>query len=138
MADDELSREEDLRRLLTDAIEVQLAALRAGISFWTEWIEQTSTFVQSATESLSRIAAEGQSTKDVLLELVDAGRASVRSMTEIPRHTATRFIEELDKIDQPAPPESAARAESRRPQQRTNVPNRGKLNPRKRAGRVKP
>ncbi|MGH6693209.1 MAG: hypothetical protein ACREF4_21280 [Gammaproteobacteria bacterium] len=79
---------------------MQLAALRAGISFWGEWIEQTSAFVQSATKSLSTINAEDQSARDVLLELVDAGRASVRSMTEIPRHTATRFLEELDKLEQ--------------------------------------
>ena len=33
MAETDESREEDLRRLLTDAIEVQLAALKAGIGF---------------------------------------------------------------------------------------------------------
>lgn len=96
----EQSREEALRRLLADAVEVQLAALKAGISFWTEWIEQTSVFVQSATRSLSTFNAEDQETKDVLLELVDAGRASIRAMTEIPRNTATRFIEELDRIEE--------------------------------------
>jgi hypothetical protein len=99
MPETEQSREEDLRRLLTDAIEVQLATLKAGISFWTEWIDQTTTFVQSATESLAKIKAEKQQAKDVLLELVDAGRASVRSMTELPRHTATRLLEELDKLE---------------------------------------
>jgi len=113
------SREEDLRRLLTDAIEVQLAALKAGIAFWTEWIEQTSVFVQSATKTLSSIGSEDQQTQDSLLALVDAGRASVRSMTEIPRHTATRFIEELDKLEHKtqsgkastgAPPKPAAAA----------------------------
>lgn len=91
-------RQEDLRRLLTDAIEVQLAALRAGISFWTEWIEQTGEFVNTATRTLASINAEDQQAKDVLLELVDAGRASMRSMTEIPRHSALRFIEELDRV----------------------------------------
>jgi hypothetical protein len=100
MPDTELTREEDLRRLLTDAIEVQLAALRAGISFWSEWIETTSAFVQDATKSLATIKAEEQQAKDVLLELVDAGRASLRSLTEIPRHTANRFIEELDKLEE--------------------------------------
>ena len=95
----DLDREEDLRRLLQDAIEVQLAALKAGISFWTEWIEQTSAFVQTATTSLANISSEDAKTRDVLLELVDAGRASVRSMTEIPRNTANKFIEELDKLN---------------------------------------
>ena len=92
MADTKPTREEDLRRLLTDAIEVQLAALRAGISFWSEWVEQTSGFVQSATKTLSSINSN-EAPNDVLLELVDAGRASVRSLTDIPRHTARRFLE---------------------------------------------
>jgi ERCC4-related helicase len=100
MAETETNREEELRRLLTDAIEVQLAALKAGISFWTEWIEQTSTFVTSASKTLSSINTEDPQAKDLLLELVDAGRASARAMTEIPRHTATRFLEELDRLDE--------------------------------------
>ena len=98
MAEPEMNRDEELRRLLTDAIEVQLAALKAGIGFWTELIEQTSAFVSSATKTLSSINSE-QQTRDILLELVDAGRASARALTDIPRHTATRFIEELDRLE---------------------------------------
>ncbi len=135
MPETEQNREEDLRRLLTDAIEVQLAALKAGISFWSEWIEQTSTFVQSATKSLSTIKAEDQEAKDVLLELVDAGRASVRSMTEIPRHTATRFIEELDRLAQKKEANQAASKGSPRAQA-SPTQARGTSRP-KRAGRVK-
>lgn len=97
MPETETSREEELRSLLTDAIEVQLAALKAGISFWSEWIDETSGFVQSATDSLSAINSGDRKTEDALLELVDAGRARARAMTEIPRHTAERFIEELDR-----------------------------------------
>ncbi len=100
MPETDPNREEDLRLLLTDAIEVQLAALKAGISFWSEWIEQTAAFVQSATKSLTSINTDDPKSKDIVLELLDAGRASVRSMTEIPRHTATRFIEELDKLEE--------------------------------------
>jgi len=92
------TREEELRQLLTDAIEVQLAAFKAGIGFWREWVEQTSEFVKSASSSLRTINSEGHEPKEVLLEVVDAGRASIRSMTELPRHTASRFIEELDAI----------------------------------------
>ncbi|MEP7348088.1 MAG: hypothetical protein ABI877_22655, partial [Gemmatimonadaceae bacterium] len=118
-------------QLLTDAIEVQLAALKAGIGFWTEWIEQTSAFVQSATNALSTITAEDQQSKDVLLELVDAGRASARSMTEIPRHSATRFIEELDKIE--AQKKATKRSTKASPRAGTK---QGSARP-KRAGRVK-
>ena len=99
MAENETNREEELRQLLTDAIEVQLAALKAGIGFWTEWIDRTTEFVDTASKTLSNINSDDPQTKDVLLELVDAGRASARALTEIPRNTATRFIEELDKFE---------------------------------------
>ena len=108
MAETETGREEELRSLLTDAIEVQLAALKAGIGFWTEWIEETSNFVQSATDSLSTINSGDKKTEDAILELLDKGRASARSMTEIPRHSATRFIEELDAAE-------ARRASAKKP-----------------------
>jgi hypothetical protein len=144
MAEADSSREEDLRRLLTDAIEVQLAALKAGISFWSEWIEQTSAFVQSATKSLSTINTEDQQAKDVLLELVDAGRASVRSMTEIPRHTAIRFIEELDRLEKKKE-EAAAKAVTKTAQKKKaksavpakRVARKGRAPRPKRAGRAK-
>jgi len=99
MAENETDRAEELRSLLTDAIEVQLAALKAGISFWSDWIEEATDFVQSATESLSNINSGNKKTEDALLEVLDKGRASARSMTEIPRHTAARFIEELDAAE---------------------------------------
>jgi len=131
------TREEDLRRLLTDAIEVQLAALKAGISFWSEWIEQTSGFVQSASKTLANINAEDQQAKDVLLELVDAGRASVRSMTEIPRNTANRFIEELDRLEKEKEAAQSAAMRKPRPAGARGSKARGSKPRPRRAGRVK-
>jgi hypothetical protein len=116
-------REEELRSLLTDAIEVQLAAFKAGIRFWEAWIGEASAFVRSATEKLRTLGESGSVPKDALLEVVDAGRDSIRSMMELPRSTATFFIEELDQV-------------ARRP---AGPPAAGKKRPaRKRAARVKP
>ena len=133
MPDTEPTREEDLRQLLTDAIEVQLAALKAGISFWSEWIEHTTTFVQSATKTLSSINTDDPKSRDVVLELLDAGRASVRSLIDIPRHTSAHFIEELDKF--------AAQKEkdppSARPSAQATASSRKAALRRKRAGRAK-
>ena len=137
MPETETDREEELRRLLTDAIEVQLAALKAGISFWGEWIEQTSSFVTSATKTLSSINAE-EPTKDVLLELVDAGRASARAMTEIPRHTAVRFLEELDRAEEKKKKAPARKSAGGRPAPpRKTAQKSGRRARPKRAGRVK-
>lgn len=134
MPDSERSREDELRLLLTDAIEVQLAALKAGVSFWTEWIEHTSTFVQSASKTLSSINTDDPKSRDVVLELLDAGRASVRSLTEIPRHTASHFIEELDKF---AAQKATAAAAKRSASGATPAAKRSAAPRRKRAGRAK-
>ena len=144
MPDTTSTREEDLRQLLTDAIEVQLAALKAGIGFWSDWVTQTSEFVQSATNSLLRINSEDEKSRDLLLELVDAGRASIRTMTDIPRNTAVRFIEELDKIDkkktEPVTPSGTSRPPARSAVAKSVSASRAvakKSVRRKRAGRVK-
>lgn len=141
MPDTEPTRDEDLRLLLTDAIEVQLAGLKAGISFWTEWIEHTTTFVQSATKTLTSINTDDPKSRDVVLELLDAGRASVRSLTEIPRNTASHFIAELDKFAaQKASASAATRSTS---DATTGMPakstaaKRSAAPRRKRAGRAK-
>ncbi len=136
MAETESTREEELRSLLTDAIEVQLAALKAGISFWSEWIEETSGFVQSATDSLSAINSGDQKTEDVLLELLDAGRARARSMTEIPRHTAQRFLEELDAAEGAGGNPSKAMKSGKKSSKKSGKKS-GTTSSRKRAGRAK-
>ena len=134
MTGTEPTREEDLRLLLQDAIEVQLAALKAGISFWTEWIEHTTTFVQSATKTLSSINTDDPKSRDVVLELLDAGRASVRSLTDIPRHVAANFIEELDKL---AAQKEKDTPSARPSAQATPSSRKAAAARRKRAGRAK-
>ncbi len=144
MPDSTSTREEDLRQLLTDAIEVQLAALKAGIGFWSDWVQQTTDFVQSATNSLLRINSQDEKSSDLLLELVDAGRASIRTMTDIPRNTALRFIDELDKIDkkktEPVTPSGSAKKSAPKTSGSSVPVARSpskKSARRKRAGRVK-
>lgn len=136
MPDPTPTREEDLRQLLTDAIEVQLAALKAGISFWSEWIDQTSSFVDSATKTLAAIGSQDQKGKDTLLELFDASRASLRSLTEIPRNTAARFIEELDKLEAEKKASGAPRR-SERPAAAAATAAKARGAARPRRGRVK-
>ncbi len=142
MPNTDANREDDLRQLLTDAVEVQLAALKAGISFWSEWIEHTSTFVQSATEALSSITTEDPKSRDVVLELLDAGRASLRSLTEIPKHTATHFVAELDRLaaQRAAAPRATAAKRSKTAtttKTTTTTGARKAATRRKRAGRAK-
>jgi hypothetical protein len=99
MADPQPNRDEQIREVLINAVEVQLAALKAGASFWKEWMERTSAFVKTATKTLGNIRSQDQETGPLLLELVDEAREGMRSMTELPRNAAARFIAELDELE---------------------------------------
>jgi len=98
MAPTESDREHEVREVLIDAVEVQLAALKAAVSFWVEWVERTSGFVTSATRSLDAMRSADKGARDVLLEVIDVGRESMRTMTELPKNAASRFIDELEEI----------------------------------------
>jgi hypothetical protein len=99
MAQQKETDEAAVREILISAVEVQLSALKAAASFWREWMEQTSDFVKSASNSLNSIRSGDKNANEVLLEVVDAGRGSIRSMTELPRSAAERFIVELDEFE---------------------------------------
>ena len=99
MAQQKETDEAAVREILISAVEVQLSALKAAASFWREWMEQTSDFVKTASNSLNSIRSSDKNANEVLLEVVDAGRASIRTMTELPRSAAERFIVELDEFE---------------------------------------
>ncbi len=99
MADPETNRQQEIQEVLVNALEVQLAALKASIGFWREWIERTSAFVKTATQTLGAIRSRDKNAKQVLLEMVDESRESMRAMTELPRNAAARFIRELDEME---------------------------------------
>ena len=99
MAEAQPNREEQIREVLMNAVEVQLAALKAGAGFWKEWMERTSAFVKTATKTLSSILSQDKEAGHLLLEIVDQARESMRTMTELPRNAAARFIQELDELE---------------------------------------
>jgi len=99
MADPEPDRQQEIQEVLVNALEVQLAALKAGVGFWREWVERTSAFVKTATQTLGAIRSQDKNAEQVLLEMVDHSRESMRAMAELPRNAAARFIRELDEME---------------------------------------
>ena len=99
MAQRDSDKTDDIREVLINAVEVELAMLKAGVSFWSQWVEQTSRFVKSASRSLSTIRAGKKDANQVLLELVDSSREAARTVTELPRNAAEAFLRELDVFE---------------------------------------
>ena len=119
-------RDDEIRGLMINALEVQLAAFRAGIRFWEDWIGEASKFVDAATDKLHALEHRRAAPRDTLLEVADAARGSIRSMMELPGASASHFIEELEGITKrgraaPTPGQGAQK----------------KRTPRKRAARIK-
>jgi hypothetical protein len=99
MAKTESSKSEDVREILINAIEVELAVLKAAVSFWRLWTEHTSNYVKTTGMNLSSIRSSNKNIKQVLLEAVDASRETARLMTELPKKAAEDFLTELAAIE---------------------------------------
>jgi hypothetical protein len=99
MAKTDSIKSEDVREVLINAVEVELAALKAAVGFWTQWIELTSKFVKTTGANLSSIRSSSKNANHVLLEAVDASRETARLMTELPKRAAEDFLSELDAIE---------------------------------------
>lgn len=93
------SRDNEIQALLLEAVEVQLAAFKASINFWSEWVEQATRFSEESIRRLSELQSDPTENSRILLEMTDLSRESLRSMTHLPRHAAETFIKELDQFE---------------------------------------
>jgi hypothetical protein len=114
MAQTESSRIDDVREVLINAVEVELAALNAAVSFWRQWVNHTSDYVTATTRSLGSIRSADKDVNQVLLEMVDASRQTARTMTELPRKAAEDFLRELEAVQRTTAPSGTRPAAKRR------------------------
>jgi len=63
--------------------------------------------------NLSSIRSNGNDPNQVLMEVVDASRATARLMTELPKKAADAFLSELDAIERRRPASSKPSAKRR-------------------------
>jgi len=144
VAEKSTSRDTDIQALLLEAVEVQLAAFRANINFWTEWVEEATRFSEQTMRRLSELQADPAENGRVLLEMTDLSRESLRSMTQLPRRSAEFFIRELDNFEKAKKSRGNDSEKSRnKPRIKPKVKPKQKPKPKtktkaKRAARVKP
>lgn len=99
MTEENTKRDSEIQAILLEAVEVQLAAVKAGINFWTEWINEATRFSEEAIRRLNELQSEPSENGRILLELTDVSRESLRSFNQLPRHAAETFIRELDSFE---------------------------------------
>lgn len=98
MAKQVIPDQDAVQRLMTDAAEYQLAALNAGLGFWTGWVKETAAYSKTAERSLARLRTNPDNSNKILIELADAQAEHLRAVTELPRQAANLFVAELDRL----------------------------------------
>jgi hypothetical protein len=91
---------EQLRDVLVEAAQTQLAAITAAITFWSGWAQSAEKYAQTVSAELAKIN-EGAPTGDLVGRLTDLTRAYVRNLTTLPTAAVAQFTNELDKVGKP-------------------------------------
>jgi hypothetical protein len=102
---------------MIETARTQLAAVTAGISFWSGWVDAAEKYTGAISEELAKLDADPSSTTDLTGRLSDLMRTYLRELTGLPAATVDTFNTELEKVGRskaapaPAPPRKrAARA----------------------------
>lgn len=90
---------ETIEEVLRETAVVQLAAFKAAIDFWDEWVKHASTFNEETLQRLLKIEADPSKASQLLAEVADLSRGALRAMNELPRHAANRFTRALDEYE---------------------------------------
>jgi hypothetical protein len=104
------SKNDDIRVVMMETAKVQLAALNAGIEFWSGWVESASKMSQAANRELMTLSAGSANVDEVLSRMADTNRKYLEALTELPDKAAARFKEDLKMAGGKSARRRAARA----------------------------
>jgi sirohydrochlorin ferrochelatase len=116
------TQRDQIRAVMIEAARTQVAAVTAGISFWSGWVEAADRYTAAISAELAKLEADPTGTADLTGRLADLTRAYLRELTELPSATVKRFNTELEQVGtpgvkrqapaKPAPRKRAARAKA--------------------------
>ena len=88
-------RKQEARAIIMESARVQLASVRAGIIYWSGWIERAAEFAESASHELRRITDKEIDMDEMVGRFADLTRTYLRRITELPGAAAAAFDQEL-------------------------------------------
>jgi Flp pilus assembly protein TadG len=98
-----------VRDVMVEAAQIQLASTTAAVKFWASWADATSKFTHNVSQELARIADEGTTSDDVLVRFADLNRQYLRELSELPQAVATQFSGDLENFERKRPRTRAAK-----------------------------
>jgi hypothetical protein len=101
---------DQVRGVLVEAAQTQLAAVTAVIKFWSGWAESADKYTRAVNAELAELEQRGEA-GDTVGRLTDLTREYLRSMTQLPSLAVKEFNSQLETIGKPKPKRArAARA----------------------------
>lgn len=91
------ANDREVRDVLVETAQTQLAAVTAATRFWAGWAEMADRYAQVMTDELARIDAEGDA-GDLVGRLSDLTREYLRDLSELPTASVKQFNSELEKV----------------------------------------
>src|SRR2546421_7073384 len=93
----------ELKDVFIETVRVQLAAMEAGITFWSAWVESASKFAVAADQEFLKIIQSGGEADEAIGHLTDLSREFLRNVTELPNKAVAEFNAKIEKEIKPKP-----------------------------------
>jgi hypothetical protein len=91
---------DQLRGVLIEAARTQLAAVTAGIRFWSDWAQSADAYTRALNDELAKLEESGGS-GDTVGRLSDLTREYLRNITQLPSAAVKEFNAQLETIGKP-------------------------------------
>lgn len=85
---------DQIRDVLVETVNVELATLRAGAAFWSAWVDQATVFSREATKVLADLNEEDSG--DAVGRLADSSQKFLRAISDLPRIASEAFEQEVE------------------------------------------
>lgn len=97
-------QDEQVRDVLVEAAQAQLAAVTAAVKFWSGWAQSAEKYAQAVSDEVARISEVkegGKQAGDIVGRMADLTREYLRNLTELPNVAVKHFNSELEKVGRP-------------------------------------
>lgn len=98
---------DQLRGVLVEAARTQLAAVTAGVRFWSDWAQSADKYTRALNAELAKLEEPGDP-GDVVGRVSDLTREYLRNLTQLPSSAFKEFNAQLETIGKPKPKRTRA------------------------------
>lgn len=106
---------EDLLGLVRDVARMELAALNAGITYWSGWADSTAKFARATNHELINVSKGSAKISEVVSRIADSSREFLNRQVALPVEAAEEFKTGFKKVvEQPRTRSTKAKVRTRK------------------------